>query len=517
MAPPHTGEVPSQEAELPSSLTRALSRTSIDNSTDGGPCGAHIGELASKAPRVTVLQEEDAAANLDQLEADTIEGLSKAVKRLSSLYFYDDKGSQLFRDITDQKEYYLTAAEAEILATHGRAILAAAGVGATSGPVNVIELGAGDGCKTVSLLGHLTASGADYEYAPIDISREAMRLLFSMLARSKAGAGVRVHGIVGDYLHALDFVVSGPPSSLLPSTSGSLEGTSVNGSQASSDDAQKVDGANDDVAGSGNTATAGVSTPPKNLVVFLGSSLGNFDPATALAFLRDIRARLRSGDCLLIGYDLKKSPATLLPAYSDAAGVTAAFNYNLLDRLNRDVGATLTRAPSSTTPCTTPWRGRWSRTSSPPAAKSCTSAAGRGGPSSRSMRGSRSTPSTPTSTLRRRWGGWPTSRASPSSATSLTRRDGTSTRSGRSRNGGTCRTGVRSDCAGRAAMSLCTDLPFGNELVRTLCSGSVCWRRLLARLLVPSRVVAMICYHCRPLCFLALIPRSVYAFPATKN
>eukprot|EP00168_Porphyra_purpurea_P002848 TRINITY_DN1332_c0_g1_i7.p1 TRINITY_DN1332_c0_g1~~TRINITY_DN1332_c0_g1_i7.p1 ORF type:complete len:478 (-),score=164.39 TRINITY_DN1332_c0_g1_i7:279-1580(-) len=338
MAPPHTGEVPSQEAELPSSLTRALSRTSIDNSTDGGPCGAHIGELASKAPRVTVLQEEDAAANLDQLEADTIEGLSKAVKRLSSLYFYDDKGSQLFRDITDQKEYYLTAAEAEILATHGRAILAAAGVGATSGPVNVIELGAGDGCKTVSLLGHLTASGADYEYAPIDISREAMRLLFSMLARSKAGAGVRVHGIVGDYLHALDFVVSGPPSSLLPSTSGSLEGTSVNGSQASSDDAQKVDGANDDVAGSGNTATAGVSTPPKNLVVFLGSSLGNFDPATALAFLRDIRARLRSGDCLLIGYDLKKSPATLLPAYSDAAGVTAAFNYNLLDRLNRDVG-----------------------------------------------------------------------------------------------------------------------------------------------------------------------------------
>lgn len=248
--------------------------------------------------------------------------------------------AELFRDITDQEEYYVTAAEAEILDTDGAAILAAAGVGAASSPVNVIELGAGDGCKTVSLLGHLTASGANYEYSPIDISREAMRLLFSTLARSQAGTGVRVHGIVGDYLDALDFVVSAPPLSLLSSTSGSSDDTSVDGSQAPSDDAEEVDSADsaDGVVIGGGIAAAGKVAHLKNMVVFLGSSLGNFEPAAALAFLRDVRARLRPGDCLLIGYDLKKSPATLQAAYSDTAGVTAAFNYNLLERLNRDVG-----------------------------------------------------------------------------------------------------------------------------------------------------------------------------------
>jgi len=94
MAPPHSGEAANQVAALPSSILRATSRTSLESSIDGGLGGAFVTEPAPKASRVTVLQEEDAAANIDELEADTIKGLSKATKRLSSLYFYDDKGSR---------------------------------------------------------------------------------------------------------------------------------------------------------------------------------------------------------------------------------------------------------------------------------------------------------------------------------------------------------------------------------------------------------------------------------------
>lgn len=248
--------------------------------------------------------------------------------------------TELFRDITDQEEYYLTAAEAEIIDTQGAAMLAAADVGPCCGPVNVIELGAGDGCKTVSLLRHLASTGADVEYAPIDISREAMRLLFATLERSSAAGGVPVHGVVGDYLDALDFLVALPAGGVSPSPSSAKAGsvlTSASDSLAVSDDDEGVQA----IVEEGERPAVMTLSPgtPKNLVVFLGSSLGNFAPADALAFLRAVRSRLRPGDGLLIGYDLKKSPTKLIPAYDDASGVTAAFNYNLLERLNRDVGA----------------------------------------------------------------------------------------------------------------------------------------------------------------------------------
>lgn len=250
-------------------------------------------------------------------------------------------GAELFRDITHLPEYYLTVAEAEIIDTHGGAILAAAGICPGSGPVNVIELGAGDGCKTVSLLRHLSATGAAAEYAPIDISREAMRLLFATLKSSTVAGDVPVHGVVGDYLDALDSLVAQSAREEEPRSRPPLPviGSAVTSPSESSDDERSVSAADAQDVPPMVMAVPVPAGPPKNLVVFLGSSLGNFTPADALAFLRSVCARLHPGDGLLIGYDLKKSPTTLVPAYADASGTTAAFNYNLLERLNRDVGA----------------------------------------------------------------------------------------------------------------------------------------------------------------------------------
>ncbi|KAK1862116.1 hypothetical protein I4F81_004692 [Pyropia yezoensis] len=352
MAPPHSADMTCEVTRVPDSMDRTPSVTSLDVASDVSSLLSKAGPPLPKEPwateedaangqRMTVLYEEDASTGLDRLEDATLAGLSLPVKGLSSMYFYDDKGSQLFRHITNLPEYYLTAAEAEIIDTHGGDMLAAAGVCSSSGPVNVIELGAGDGCKTVSLLRHLARTGAAAKYAPIDISREAMRLLFHTLERSAAAGDVPVHGVVGDYLDALDFLVSQPGSEeQLPSPPVADLDSPVTSPSDSSDEDESLPAADAEVVQpvAMPASAASPAEAPRNLVVFLGSSLGNFAPADALAFLRSVCSRLRPGDGMLIGYDLKKSPTTLVPAYADASGVTAAFNYNLLDRLNRDVG-----------------------------------------------------------------------------------------------------------------------------------------------------------------------------------
>lgn len=352
MAPPHSADMTCEVTRVPDSMDRTPSVTSLDVASDVSSLLSKAGPPLPKEPwateedaangqRMTVLYEEDASTGLDRLEDATLAGLSLPVKGLSSMYFYDDKGSQLFRHITNLPEYYLTAAEAEIIDTHGGDMLAAAGVCTSSGPVNMIELGAGDGCKTVSLLRHLARTGAAAKYAPIDISREAMRLLFHTLERSAAAGDVPVHGVVGDYLDALDFLVSQPGSEeQLPSPPAADLDSPVTSPSDSSDEDESLPAADAEVVQpvAMPASAASPAEAPRNLVVFLGSSLGNFAPADALAFLRSVCSRLRPGDGMLIGYDLKKSPTTLVPAYADASGVTAAFNYNLLDRLNRDVG-----------------------------------------------------------------------------------------------------------------------------------------------------------------------------------
>ena len=219
-----------------------------------------------------------------ELALDVLAGLSERPKRLSSKYFYDDVGSQYFRQIMQLDEYYLTGCELEILERHGADIAGRVG----SQPLNVVDLGAGDGAKTRVLLRHLVARGADFMYTPIDISEGAMATLERAIRRDLPAVSMR--GLVSEYSQGLRWLEVNEPDR-------------------------------------------------SNLVLFLGSNIGNFNRSQARAFLRRLWNDLRDGDLVLIGFDLKKEIDILLAAYNDSEGVTAAFNLNLLSRLNRELGA----------------------------------------------------------------------------------------------------------------------------------------------------------------------------------
>ena len=214
---------------------------------------------------------------------DVLVGLSERPKRLSSKYFYDDAGSAYFRRIMALPEYYPTACEEAILTRHADAIVAPA-LGA---PLNLVDLGAGDGKKTMIVLDALRRAGADFVYVPIDISEGAMRELVAKVRASMPD--VRVEGLV----------------------------------------AEDTDGVHHLARAAGARA---------NLVLFLGSNIGNFGRVAANAFLRRLWSALRPRDHVLVGFDLKKDIEVLLAAYNDRAGVTAAFNLNLLHRINRELG-----------------------------------------------------------------------------------------------------------------------------------------------------------------------------------
>lgn len=215
---------------------------------------------------------------------DVRAGLTAHPKVLYPKYFYDELGSRLFEAITALPEYYLTRAEAEILRAHSGEIATC-----LSGPVRLVELGSGDGQKTRLLIEALLGRQGSLEYLPIDISEAAVEASARVLLA--AYPDLRVTAYVGDYhqaLHALH--------------------------QASEE-------------ASGRT-----------LVLFLGSTLGNLDPEARPGLLRDVRELLAPGEAFLLGVDLKKSEDALIPAYDDPLGVTAAFNLNLLGRINRELG-----------------------------------------------------------------------------------------------------------------------------------------------------------------------------------
>ena len=218
-----------------------------------------------------------------RLAQDVREGLGKPQKELPAKYFYDAVGSALFEAITRLPEYGLTRAEERLLWKSAREIpdhLAA--------PLAVAELGSGSGSKTRLVLEAIGARQHEVLYHAIDASPAALdgcRVTLSAIS------GVRFFGIASFYEEGLEEV-------------------------------------------------ARRRSPEEHLLVmFLGSNLGNFDRSQARAFLAGVRRHLAPGDALLLGTDLVKPEATLLAAYDDAAGVTAAFNLNLLARLNRELGA----------------------------------------------------------------------------------------------------------------------------------------------------------------------------------
>jgi dimethylhistidine N-methyltransferase len=219
-------------------------------------------------------------ATRDAVAAAVADGLFRPDKRLPAWLLYDPRGSALFEEITALPEYYPTRTERAILAAHAGEMIELAGL-----PLSVAELGAGTASKTQLLLEALLQRQRRAFYVPIDVSPTALAVAESALARFR---GLSVHPMVGRY----------------PEDLGVLD-----------------------------------AIPGRRLLLFLGSNLGNYDPDAAAGLLRAVRARLRPGDSFLVGTDLRKESRVLLPAYDDAAGVTARFNKNVLVRLNRELGA----------------------------------------------------------------------------------------------------------------------------------------------------------------------------------
>jgi L-histidine N-alpha-methyltransferase len=216
------------------------------------------------------------------LRADARAGLTATPKTLPPKWFYDAQGSELFEKITELPEYYPTRAERAILR------VVAPEIAALTGATALVELGSGSSEKTRLLLSALQGAGTLRRYVPLDVSESALVGAGDALAADYPG--LAVHAVVADFGQDL--------------------------------------GIPDDSAGDG-----------PRLVAFLGSTIGNMVPAERAVFLRRVREQLRPSDSLLLGTDLVKDPAVLVAAYDDAAGVTAAFNKNVLAVLNAELGA----------------------------------------------------------------------------------------------------------------------------------------------------------------------------------
>ena len=217
-----------------------------------------------------------------------IEGLFSTPKFIPSKYFYDAKGDEIFQQIMEMPEYYLTRAEYEILAEQSGEIVDATDFDKNT-HFEIVELGAGDGLKTHQFLAHLLDAGFDFTYRPIDISPH---VLTDLERNMKDLEGLKIEGITGDYFEVLDDLKN--------------------------------------------------SKYPK-LLLFLGSNLGNYEDTRAAAFLQGLSNAMNPNDALLLGLDLKKDPTRILLAYDDPAGITREFNLNLLTRINRELKANFNR------------------------------------------------------------------------------------------------------------------------------------------------------------------------------
>lgn len=226
------------------------------------------------------------SVNLDtSFKQDVYQGLTSYPKFLYSKYIYDEQGDKLFQRIMELPEYYLTNCEFEILQRQTDAVVDA--FVADQGGFDLIELGAGDGKKTRLLLDRLLQRGVDFTYKPIDISRHAIDSLGTAL--EDEFPALELEPEVGMYFEVLE----------------------------------RLKDARD----------------RKKVILFLGSNIGNLLHPRAVSFLSQLQERMNANDRLFIGFDQKKDPQTILDAYNDSTGVTAAFNKNLLHRINRELDA----------------------------------------------------------------------------------------------------------------------------------------------------------------------------------
>ncbi len=225
------------------------------------------------------------ASEQDDFAGDVRAGLTATPKTLPPRWFYDALGSALFDAICFLPEYYVMRAEAEVLTKHRDEIAQAFGSN-----VRLVELGSGAARKTRILLDVVTERQSEVEYVPVDV--DALMLERSGRELLNEYPNLRVLAVSSDFT--------------LPSIP--------------------------------LAAAARRAPHSRTVVLFLGSTIGNLDPDAAVAMLRDLRRGLSPGDALFLGADLRKSPEVLEPAYDDPLGVTAAFNLNLLGRINRELG-----------------------------------------------------------------------------------------------------------------------------------------------------------------------------------
>jgi L-histidine N-alpha-methyltransferase len=218
---------------------------------------------------------------LSEIADDVLHGLTASPKSLPPRLFYDARGSELFEQITRLPEYYLTRTERQIFQDHADEIIAQAGPGLT-----LIELGAGTAAKTSILIQALLKREMSATFYPMDVSAAALEIAEANLSRQFPRLTVKP--LVGNYSTGMEKL-------------GAMGG--------------------------------------RRLVLYIGSSIGNYEPEEAIALLRSVRRSLSAGDALLLGTDLVKAAPLLYLAYNDAAGVTATFNLNILKRINRELTA----------------------------------------------------------------------------------------------------------------------------------------------------------------------------------
>jgi L-histidine N-alpha-methyltransferase len=214
------------------------------------------------------------------LADDVLDGLTRPFKELPPKHFYDSRGALLFDRICELPEYYPTRCERAILEADAQAIVA------TTGAVELVELGSGTATKTRVLLDAMAAAGTLERYIPIDVTETMVRDCAESLVEEYPG--LRVHGVIGDFERHLDEV-------------------------------PRADG--------------------PRLVAFLGGTIGNFTPGSRRRFLRQLRSLLEPADHLLLGTDLIKDPEVIEAAYDDSEGITAEFNRNVLRVINRELDA----------------------------------------------------------------------------------------------------------------------------------------------------------------------------------
>jgi L-histidine Nalpha-methyltransferase len=214
---------------------------------------------------------------------DVLVGLTKVNKEIQSKYFYDERGGELFNQITRHPDYYLTGCELEILNTWKKELA----ILLKKEPFNLVELGPGEGIKTHLLIDHFLENDLNFSYYAIDICKKY--LTQSIDNFKKQLPNLAAIAINSDYLQGIKWLSS--------------------------------------------------TSKKRNFLLFLGSSIGNFDLNTTKEFLRALRNFLHPGDYILIGFDLLKDIALLTQAYNDRDGITREFNLNLLKRMNEELGA----------------------------------------------------------------------------------------------------------------------------------------------------------------------------------